>query len=290
MTHDQLTIVLPVLNEEECLPRLLSRLQNSGFNHILAIDGHSTDKTQSILNTFRVPFFLQMGKGKTDALKFAFIMVNTPMILVMDADGSYYPEDIDSFLALMENADFVKASRGNSKEIPILHRLGNRIITSTFNSLFGSTIEDVCSGMYLLRTDEARKLNLEKHFYTADQEICAQYIASSKKVLNAPITYGKRIGGRSKTRTWRHGLMALYTNFELARIYNPILLFSFIASLALLPGLWILLLTAYLYLASADFHSGYLLFSMMLFVIGGQGLSVATISSYLRKMEHRLRE
>ena len=96
------------------------------------------------------------------------------------------------------------------------------------------------------------------------------------------------MGGKSKTKTWRQGFRDLITNFDLARTYNPILLFSFLAALVIIPALGLLFYALVLNYAYNAFHSGYFLGSAILLVIGIQGLAVATIAAMLRRIERKV--
>ena len=169
-----------------------------------------------------------------------------------------------------------------------LHKFGNRVITKTFNLLFGTSLGDICSGMYLLRTEEARYLTFEKHHLSVEQELAAQMVLSSKNVTSVPVNYRKRFGGKSKTNTWRQGFRDLATNFDLARTYNPILLFSFLSALAIIPAFGLLVYALVLNYGYHDYHSGYFIGSAILLVMGFQGLTVATIAAMLRRIERKL--
>ena len=47
------------------------------------------------------------------------------------------PSDLEKFLPLLEDYDFVKGERMWDENMSGLHRFGNRVITRTFNVLFG---------------------------------------------------------------------------------------------------------------------------------------------------------
>lgn len=47
---------------------------------------------------------------------------------------------------MMEDYDEVIVVRGNRKNIPLINRFGNWVITKMFNILFGTRLKDVLSG------------------------------------------------------------------------------------------------------------------------------------------------
>lgn len=282
------TVVIPTLNEAASIGHLLNEASSQCYDRILVVDGHSEDDTAKIAMEHGAAVIQQNGVGKAGALVTAIRAVSTPYIIVMDGDGSYDPSDLDKFTSLIGQCDYVNGIRKRDS-ISRLHRIGNSILNSTFNLLFGTSIRDICSGMYLLSTRQARKLVFEKHPLTAEQEIAAQMALSSVRISSVSINYRKRFGGKSKTNTWRQGFRDLRTNFDLARMYNPVLLFSAIAVLALIPAFAILGYVALLNYVFHHFRSGLALLGAMLLIVAGQGLTVATLSFQIRTNQREFR-
>jgi len=287
--RDKITVVIPTLNEEESIGKLIQEIKAAGYSRIMVVDAYSHDRTREIVNGFEdVRLIQQHGRGKAGALQTAFLFADTPYLIVLDGDGSYDPRDIDRFLFPLKTFDFVKGERQAKTTMSRLHRLGNFIITRSFNLLFGTEVPDVCSGFYAFKTEVAKNLNFEKHPLTVEQEMLAQLISSGHAITSVPVTYRKRFGGKSKTHTWRQGFRDLITNIDLARSYNPILLFSVLASLILIPAFILLLYAIYLYFFFRAYHGGYFLASLVLFVLGAQGFTVSTIAVMLRRIERKL--
>jgi len=64
-----------------------------------------------------------------------------------------------------------------------------------FSVLFGVKTTDVCSGMYLLGTQEAKKYKVEEHGFLVEIELADQS-ASMDGLTEVPIDYRERIGSR----------------------------------------------------------------------------------------------
>jgi len=125
----------------------------AGYSRILVVDGYSTDRTVEIAKLRGVQVVGQHGKGKTGAVLVARDIVDTQYFLLMDGDYSYDPRDIDRFVVHAAKYDHIIGFRPRgSPNISVTHRLGNWVLTSTFNILMGSNIPDVACGMYLMRT------------------------------------------------------------------------------------------------------------------------------------------
>lgn len=284
--RDHITVVIPTLNEEEAIGRLIDEIRAAGYDKILVVDGYSKDETARIAAEHGAKVFGQHGKGKAGAILVARDVVDTQYFLLMDGDYTYDPSDIDRF-ALHENGyDHIVGFRPKRcANISKVHRFGNWVLTKTFNVLMGSNVPDVACGMYLMRTQKMQELTLEVHGFAIDQEIIAQMLIDGK-IAFVPINYRGRFG-KAKAPTWRQGFSALFTIINLARRFNPILLFSFLAGLALIPAVLVLGYGSYEYLLLGQYHGGYFLTGVVLFVLGIQGLTVAAVGSMLRRIERK---
>jgi len=289
LSKDDVTVVIPTLNEEEAIGRVIEELKQIGYHNILIVDGYSIDGTKKIAESNGCYVVFQHSRGKCGAIETAIENVKTPYMLVMDGDYTYNPKDIENFLTHCEKYDQIIGLRVNGREnISYFNRFGNWVITKTFNVLMGTKLSDVCSGMYLIKTDTARQLELNTKGFDVEVEIAAQ-TATSGKVTEVPIAYRKRIGNK-KLSSWRHGFQIIYSIFGLARRYNPALLFSAVVALAVIPAFIILGWVIFEILLYGVWHSGYALIGFMLLVLASQGLTVATISLLLRRMEKRIME
>ena len=235
-----LTIVIPTLNEQEAIGKVLDELFSIGLKNLLVVDGYSSDGTLYTAKKYPISVIFQHGKGKAGALKTAFEKVKTPYMLVMDGDFTYDPSCIHRFLEHMKSYDQIIGVRNleDKKNMSVIHKLGNKIITKTFNALMGTNLSDLCSGMYALRTESAKDMDLSSTGFDVEAEIVAQ-IASSGRITEVPINYRQRIG-KQKLSTWKHGFKILISLLKLAMTYRPSVFYSIIVSITSLLGIGIL--------------------------------------------------
>ena len=285
VTKDDVTIVLPVLDEEEGVAAVIDELLEKGYRNILVVDGYSTDSTLQVAREKGVAAVQQHGRGKTGAIQTAIENVQTPYMVVMDGDYTYDATSIPRLLLHVYDYDEIVGAR-SPENISRIHRLGNRLISSLFNTLFGTIVSDVCSGMYLLNSDSARQLEFRTSGFSVEVEILAQ-MALNGRVTEVPIHYRKRIG-KPKLSTFSHGFDILRSIFGLARRYNPVFVFSIIAALAAVPGVFIITWVLLEWAGTRVLHSGWALAGSMLLLFATQGFIVGTVALLLKRTEIRM--
>lgn len=289
ISKDDVTILIPTLNEEKAIGKVIEEVREAGYNNILVVDGYSSDKTAEIARSKGARVIYQIGHGKSMAIKTGIEVAQTPYILVMDGDGTYDPRDIDKLLevALENDCDEVIGYRVDRRNIPLLHRLGNRIISTVISLLMGQRIKDPCSGMYLLKRDFAKHIEITATGFDIEAEIVCQALVYGN-VCEVPIRYRKRIG-KAKLKTLSAGFRIILTAFKISWLYSPVLLFSSIGSLLGLGGLAILLWQLYMrYIFGEKAWSiGWTWLGLVLLMLGLQSFTIATITLMLKRLERR---
>jgi len=152
--------------------------------------------------------------------------------------------------------------------------------------MFDTSLSDVCSGMYLLRTEPAKELDLHSGGFNADVEIIAQ-TAVRGEITEVPIEYRARIG-KPKLSTWKNGTQIIYSVLIWTRVYNPVFIFSVIAALAFIPGLAILTWIVLSWLFQGIFFSGWALMAAILLLGAGEALTVGSLSLLIKRSEARI--
>jgi len=195
-----LTVVIPVLDEVEAIPKVIREIrEDCGFKSpVLVVDGGSNDGTCEVLTQLEQRYGIQViqqdGHGKGDALKTGLRYVKTPFFAVMDGDYTYSAWDLPKLYLLRSWFDHVIGIRTYAKSnMTRTHRLGNIIINVLFNILLNASVSDVCSGMYLLRTDFARRINPGAPNFLFDVDMAAKTLPNGR-LGEVTISYRRRIG------------------------------------------------------------------------------------------------
>ena len=148
----QLTVIIPVYNEEETLEEIIRRVKETGLaNEILCVDDGSTDRSREILKGYKNDpivnvIFSEKNEGKGAAVRKGILAARSEYAIIQDADLEYNPACYASLIKPIENgiADVVYGSRflGAARR-PILfwNMVANKILTLVTNILYNKTTD-----------------------------------------------------------------------------------------------------------------------------------------------------
>lgn len=197
---DLTNVIVPTYNEELSIGDLLTKLKNLNYPKVTVIDGHSTDNTQKIAESFsNVTFIIQTGKGKGQALRQAFRETNEPYILMLDADGTNPPESgIDLLKYVYNGYDHVIGNRLKQYEkgaFKSLNLAGNIIFNQLFEKKTGQNMQDILSGFRAFKTESVNALNLHTNGFEIETELCLETVKHKQQWIVVDTPYKARIAG-----------------------------------------------------------------------------------------------
>jgi glycosyltransferase involved in cell wall biosynthesis len=206
-----ITVVVPAMNEERNIAWVLERIP-SYVDELLLVDGHSTDDTVRIARQVRpdIRVVPQRGCGKGAAMRTGFEDAVGDYVVVLDADGSMDPAEIDYYICALESGyDLVKGSRelrgGGSLDLTPLRRWGNRALVATVNLTWGSEFTDLCYGFLAFRRDRLDDLALTGRGFEIETEITVNAIRAGLRIAEVPTVELLRHYGTSNLNAWRDG-------------------------------------------------------------------------------------
>lgn len=238
--NDDVCVMIPALNEEATIGDVIKGFTKRGLSDVLVIDGRSVDRTREIAENAGARVIVQEGKGKGQALRQAFEIINKDIIVITDGDGSYDPSEVDKILAPIRKgeADHVIGNRfANPEEgaFTSLNKFGNKILNGLFEVGFGIKLRDVLSGYRAIKREALEKLELSKPGFEIEAEMCIESMKKGLAVIDVPIHYYVR-GGRTKLKSIRDGTRIGYTIYTLVSTYNPIIYFGLLGLAFILAG------------------------------------------------------
>ena len=216
-----LSVLIPVYNEERTLERLLDAVEERPeVSELVIVDDGSTDRTPEILSgrDFKVPVQVirhERNRGKGAALRTAIAVATGDVALVQDADLEYDPGEFPLLLAPIERgrAEVVYGSRSFAAHsaYSFWFVIGNKLVTLWTNVLFNSYLSDMETCYKLMPLSVWRSLDLSSDGFDIEPEITAKLLRSGRRIYEVPISYAARGRVEGKKLTWRDGVMALWT-------------------------------------------------------------------------------
>lgn len=212
----EISVVVPVFNEIEVLPRLKDTLlatlrrQARPFELILVDDG-STDGSSAMLDDYRLAVDeirivrLDRNWGLTSALDAGFRAARADVIVSLDADLQNDPDDIPTLLAHIETHDMVCGWRKNRHD-PWLKRASSRIANSVRNRFSGEAIHDTCCPLKVLRREVIDSITLYDGLHRFLPTLARE---AGFRVIEVPVKHRPRQEGHSKYGVWNRMLKGI---------------------------------------------------------------------------------
>lgn len=293
INKDEVCIFIPTLNEGPTIGSLVHSFKDIGYEHILVIDGNSTDNTAEIAQKEGASLILQKrGKGKGNAIIEAFEYIKQPYVLMLDGDGTYDPEDAEKMLEpLFGGFDHVIGNRLDTFEPGALSRMnhfGNQVINYLFKVAHGEYLYDILSGYRAFTLESVRNLYLKEGGFEIETEISAEIVRNEQKVRVVDIRYMPRPGTKTKLRPLRDGGKIITAVWRLAKISNPIFYFGVIGLIITLIGI-ILGIYVSLDWISGVTHTELTMLTVLLIMIGFQIFMFGVIADMLVSFNRELR-
>jgi len=289
---NDLTIVIPVKNEREGLKLVLEEILEAGFNteSILVVDGGSTDGTKEVAKSYGAMVVTQRYPGgKAGGVRTGLELARTSYVVILDGDYTYPPVHIwDLCRKLDEGYDMViGVRRPQPGAMGLIFRLGNKMLTTWFNLIFGTRLRDVLSGMYAIKVEALKEAMWETGGFSVESEIVAHIASTTGRIAEVDIAYRSRVGEKKLKPI--HGVKIFTDMIRLSLSYNPVFTMFAVTSLILIPGVALDLYYIYhLLLNDVKYYMKGLLGAVMT-VVGLQTLSMAILTLYMKRMEFRLR-
>ena len=217
-----LSIVMPVYNEERSIREVLEKVLKLELNHlareVVVVDDGSTDRTPELLMGFsgqpRVKIIThQKNLGKGRAIRTGIENSTGSIIALQDSDLEYDPGELPALIAQIINGEeVVYGSRflGSVKNMSLLFYMGNRLLTLLTRLLYGAPITDMETGFKVFRRGVVKGMELESTGFEIEPELTAKILRAGRRIKEAPINYVAREKQQKKI-TIKDGLVAFFT-------------------------------------------------------------------------------
>lgn len=207
--HRQLriSVVIPCYNEEDGVREVIGRMPEA-VDEVVVVDNNCVDRTAEVARSLGAVVVAEKVPGYGAAYKRGLRAASGDVIVTLDGDGTYPPEEIPRLVdALVDrNWEFLSASRfplTDRTAMQLSNRLGNWVLTVAAAVLFFKPIRDSQSGMWVFRRPVLERLRLTSDGMAFSEEIKLEAVLRSR-FGEDHIPYGARIG-EVKLQKWRDG-------------------------------------------------------------------------------------
>jgi undecaprenyl-phosphate 4-deoxy-4-formamido-L-arabinose transferase len=294
----EVSVVIPVYNEEQNLRVLLDRLKpvmqglGKGFE-IIFIDDGSRDDSLVILHEFtknkQVKVVeLTRNYGQHAAIMAGFSACNGNIIITMDADLQNPPEEIPRLIKIMEEGNYdVVGTIRRGRQDSFLRILPSKLINIVARKITGVEMHDWgCMLRAYRRKVVERMIQCHEHATF----IPALATVFGKRVTEIEVSHEERFGGKSnyplrKLINLQFDLVASFSDFPIKLIMYGGLLLSF---LGVCFGV-VLAVARLAYGAAWAAEGVFTLFAILFVFVGLQFFALGVLGEYIGRIYSEVR-
>ncbi len=298
----QLSLVIPLLNEEESLPELTDWIQrvasaNSLDYEIIFIDDGSRDKSWSIIEQLSAEnarirgIKFRRNFGKSAALNEGFKEAKGDVVITMDADLQDSPDEIPALYKMISQDGFDLVSGWKKKRHdPISKTIPSRLFNRVTRSISGIELHDFNCGLKAYKNDVVKNVEVygEMHRYIP---VIAKWGGFSriteKEVQHFPRKYGTTKFGLER---FIRGFLDLLTLTFVTRFgKRPMHLFGTLGLLSFFIGFVISVILAIQKFAYQHYHMTdrpIFYIGLVIMIIGVQLFSAGFLAELVSRTSH----
>jgi glycosyltransferase involved in cell wall biosynthesis len=274
----ELSVVIPVMNEEDNIPPLLaavhSALQEFNYEIIIVDDGSSDGTRKKVLEhaTKNVTLVeLRKNYGQSTAMTAGIDHAHGQYIALLDGDLQNDPTDIPFMLDLMkkEDWDVVAGNRKNRKDGMFLRKIPSTIANALIRRWTGVYIKDYGCTLKIFKKEIAEDLGMygELHRFIPVLAKLQGARITQVDVKHHPRKFGKSKYGINRTFKVLSDLVLMV--FFRRYIQKPMHLFGSLGFISLGIGLLINLYLLIIKIMGQDIWGKPILILGLIFLLGG---------------------
>ncbi|MFN4972629.1 MAG: glycosyltransferase family 2 protein [Bacteroidota bacterium] len=249
MTTFDISVIIPLFNEDESLPELTAWIErvmneNNYSYEILFIDDGSTDKSWQVIENLQQQYTAVKGirfrrnYGKSAALNVGFQESKGRVVITMDADMQDSPDEIPMLYTLIENEGYDLVSGWKKKRFdPISKTIPTKLFNWATRKMSGLELHDFNCGLKSYRSDVVKNIEVynEMHRYIP---VLAKW-AGFYKITEKEVQHRARKYGTTKFGLERfvNGFLDLLTIFFVSKFgKKPMHFFGVLGTLSFFTG------------------------------------------------------
>lgn len=214
MTGAHIGVIIPALNEEQSLPKVLAEIPSALRAEVVVVDNGSTDATAEVATAAGARVVREPVRGYGAAcLRGIAALPRADILVFLDGDHSDYPEQMEELTApiLEGSADLVIGSRlrgtRERNALPPHSVFGNWLASHLLRLLYGQRVTDL-GPFRAVRAEALHALGMQDRGYGWTVEMQIKAARTGLRVVEVPVNYRRRIGRSKITGSLRASLHA----------------------------------------------------------------------------------
>jgi len=200
-----LSLIVPAYNEKEAIKDVLSGFKSLGIiDEIIVVDNNSTDGTGEKASKLGAKVIKELKQGYGHACIRGLKEAKGDLIILIECDGTFRPEDVSKLLIYIEDYDMVIGSRVNrdlnhpDANMDWVIRWGNFILAKVMEVFYAGNfkLNDVgCTFRVIKKASLEQfvdKLRIGGEDFTP--ELTFEALKANASIIQIPISYQPRIG------------------------------------------------------------------------------------------------
>ena len=215
----KVSLIIPAYNEEKAIQTVVEEYLPY-VHEIIIVDDGSTDSTFAIAaciaNDKVMVIQHDRNRGQAAALRSGVAHASCEVLIFIDADCTYPARYIPEFIKKIEQGyDLVLGSRQiNNRNMPVLNRLGNVLLSSLVSWILGTTIHDSQTGYRAFRREMFEKFDVEAKGLEFFTKMTVKAAKCGCRIAEVPVEYRTRVG-ISKLLPIKDGLKMFFGIFSI---------------------------------------------------------------------------
>ncbi|HTT41997.1 MAG TPA: glycosyltransferase [Steroidobacteraceae bacterium] len=296
--NPDVSVVIPVYNEEDGLPLLFERLYPAldalrRSYEVVFVDDGSSDRSVALLreqfqkrpDVTRV-VVLARNAGQHMAILAAFAQTRGQYVITLDADLQNPPEEIGRLVAALDaGADYVGTIRVSRQDV-LWRKAASRLMNRLRE---GTTSIRITDQGCMLRGYHRSVIDAVNHCTEASTYVPALAYTFARRPVEIEVTHAERTVGQSKYSLYR----LIRLNFDLMTGFSvaPLQFFSMSGALiALVSLLLVLILAIRRVLFGPEAEGLFTLFAIAFFLIGVTLLGLGVVGEYVGRIYEQVRQ
>jgi undecaprenyl-phosphate 4-deoxy-4-formamido-L-arabinose transferase len=290
-----LSIVVPVFNEEECIPELIRRCLavarglGRPFELVLVDDGSKDSSPEAIEaaalgNPEVVGVLLSGNYGQHAAVMAGFAHTRGDVVVTLDADLQNPPEEIPRLLAAIEQGYDVVGTVRVARQDKLLRKLASRLANRTIRAATGAEMSD-----YGCMLRAYKRPIVDAMLQCRERSVFIPILANSfaRRTTEIEVEHAERLHGHSQYDLWK--LIRLQFDLLTSTTTWPLKMLTLLGGLTALAGFtFALVLLAMRLLQGPEWAAQgvFTLFAVLFVFVGGQFMAMGLLGEYIGRIYH----